>query len=187
MTDYYSQQNEDKVLENIMSQIKVDRGWFVDIGAWDGKYLSNTYLFAERGWKGIEVEADKRKFVDLIKNFFKNPNIYPVLYTVLPDNIDTLLSLYPVPKRFNILSIDIDSYDYWIWKNLKNYFPDVVVIESNGIDNEYYQPATYGYKGKKGAGKQALRNLAKEKGYYEVYDNGNMFFVRKDLSVTVSL
>lgn len=41
-------------------------GWFVDIGAHDGVYISNTYLLEKRyGWTGICVEANPENFVRL--------------------------------------------------------------------------------------------------------------------------
>ncbi len=51
------------------------RRWCVDIGAWDGKHLSNTYsLLCEQAsrpksqdtlWRGVLVEADGDKFLQL--------------------------------------------------------------------------------------------------------------------------
>ena len=38
-------------------------GFFVDIGAYDGKYISNTYMLEKNfDWKGICVEPNIRYF-----------------------------------------------------------------------------------------------------------------------------
>jgi len=35
--DYYSQNGEDGVIEEILKRIGIKQGYFVDVGAWDGK------------------------------------------------------------------------------------------------------------------------------------------------------
>jgi len=53
---YYAKYGEDFVLWSFFNSQK--HGFFVDIGAFDGVYLSNTYSFELRGWEGICVEAN---------------------------------------------------------------------------------------------------------------------------------
>lgn len=44
-------------------------GYFVDVGAHDGIFLSNTFLLELRyAWKGLCVEANPRTFLDLSRN-----------------------------------------------------------------------------------------------------------------------
>lgn len=43
-------------------------GFFIDIGAYDGIFISNTYLFEKLGWKGICIEANPDRFKLLEKN-----------------------------------------------------------------------------------------------------------------------
>src|SRR5690606_20282497 len=47
------------------------------------------------------------------------------------DNIEPLFASMHVPKEFDLLSIDIDRNDYWIWEAIRNYSPRVVAIEYN--------------------------------------------------------
>jgi FkbM family methyltransferase len=54
MTRYYSQNGEDCFIWNLLDF--QEAGLFIDVGAFDGKYLSNSYSFAENGWKVICVE-----------------------------------------------------------------------------------------------------------------------------------
>ena len=57
---YQSQHGEDKWLDIYFSQKR--HGFFVEVGAYDGIILSNTYHFEkERGWSGILVEPDVKK------------------------------------------------------------------------------------------------------------------------------
>lgn len=53
----YSQEGEDIVLARILSQIPIDNGFYVDVGAHHPTRYSNTYYFYRRGWRGINVDA----------------------------------------------------------------------------------------------------------------------------------
>lgn len=44
------------------------KGRFLDIGAYDGKELSNTYKLAEQGWEGLMVEPDSQTGARLARN-----------------------------------------------------------------------------------------------------------------------
>ena len=50
---YYSQAGQDQWVHNIVG----DKGFFVDIGAYDGVQTSNTYALELLGWDGICVEG----------------------------------------------------------------------------------------------------------------------------------
>jgi FkbM family methyltransferase len=50
----YSQEGEDRVLTRFLDSRKA--GFYVDIGAHHPVRFSNTYLFYEKGWRGINVE-----------------------------------------------------------------------------------------------------------------------------------
>lgn len=65
---YYSQFEQDKFLnENIFKDFK--DGFFVDIGAYDGKTQgSNSLFFEELGWDGICVEPNPSLYKKLVKN-----------------------------------------------------------------------------------------------------------------------
>ena len=68
----YSQNNEEALILSALEQLKISTGQFLDIGAFDGKDMSNTYRLAERGWKGVCVEASPNVFPALIKNYTGN-------------------------------------------------------------------------------------------------------------------
>lgn len=53
----YSQEGEDLVLARILEYLKINTGFFVDIGAHHPTRFSNTYYFYRRGWRGINVDA----------------------------------------------------------------------------------------------------------------------------------
>ena len=58
MVAYYSQHGEDCLLAQFFG-FKTS-GYFVDVGAYDGIYLSNSYAFERLGWQGVCIEASPR-------------------------------------------------------------------------------------------------------------------------------
>jgi FkbM family methyltransferase len=62
----YSQQGEDV---EVLSYFEDYIGTFLDIGAYNGKEMSNTYALAEQGWSGVCVEASPQCFVQLQKTY----------------------------------------------------------------------------------------------------------------------
>jgi FkbM family methyltransferase len=65
---YYSQHSQDRFVDNFLLHGKRD-GVFVDVGAYDGIVLSNTYYFEkELGWSGICIEPNPLAFESLSRN-----------------------------------------------------------------------------------------------------------------------
>lgn len=50
----YSQLNEDNIIDWLTGY--KEKGIYIDIGAYNPDIISNTKLFYERGWKGINIE-----------------------------------------------------------------------------------------------------------------------------------
>jgi FkbM family methyltransferase len=63
---FQSQWAEDAILYNIFDKKKT--GFYVEIGAFDGIKLSNTYFFESIGWKGILVEPQPVQFAKCREN-----------------------------------------------------------------------------------------------------------------------
>lgn len=178
----YSQNGEDGVTQEILKRLKINKGWFCEFGAWDGKYLSNTYFLISKGWRGVYIEGDKDKFENPVRNVknFKE-KVYPVSAYIRAsgkNSLDNVLAKTPLPVDFDILSIDIDGDDYFVWKNLNKYKPKIVIIEVNSG----YLPSVKitSAKSNKGTSFSSMVLLGKKKGYLPVYHTGNIFFVRKD-------
>jgi len=61
---YYSQNGEDKILWSVFDPGY--KGFFVDVGALDGKRFSNSYSFEQAGWQGLCVEVHPA-YAELVK------------------------------------------------------------------------------------------------------------------------
>lgn len=71
---YYGLNYLDKKLEKYLN---FDSGYFVELGANDGKSQSNTLYFEKyRNWKGVLVEPTPNKYLECISNRSKSTKIY---------------------------------------------------------------------------------------------------------------
>ena len=67
--NFFSQSGQDKFILTHFFNSYVGKGFFVDIGAYDGVKGSNSLFFEKTlGWNGIAVEPAKEKFKALRKN-----------------------------------------------------------------------------------------------------------------------
>jgi len=186
----YSQDGEDGVIEEIFKRLSINKGTFVEFGAWDGKYLSNTFALLEKNWAGVYIEGDKSRFQDLIVNMESMKdnveliNLY--VKTHGKNSLDNILSRTKIGKDFDLLSIDIDTYDWHIWESLKIFRPKVVVIEINSsIPIGIYQ--THHGQEIKGSSFSSTISLGKQKGYTPICHTGNLILIRNEFLDQINL
>ena len=189
----YSENGEDGILEKIfdlLSSVTSDNKWCVEFGAWDGKYASNTFNLIKSGWNGVYIEGDVKRFEDLINTSSEYPKIIPICAFVSyekesKNNLDNLLSSTLIPDDFDLLSIDIDSFDLDVW-NTFNGKPKVVCIE---INSSVMPGIMQWHDGNNFIGNSFASTLAcaKDKGYTLVCHTGNMIFVRNDLMYLLNI
>jgi hypothetical protein len=175
----YSQNGEDGILKIIFEKIGVTNKFCVEFGVQDGTECNTRYLIEKNGWNFLHMDCGDDLPV-LIKHEIVDAG-----------NINFLLEKYKVPKEFDLLSIDIDFNDYWIWKAIDRYSPRVVIIEYNAsippTDSktvEYDQNVFWDGTNYYGASLLALVKLGKRKGYTLIVCENrgvNAFFVRNDL------
>lgn len=186
----YSQNGEDGIIEELSKRLNLNNkknNWCVEFGAWDGVYLSNTYNLVRNGWKAIYIEGDTKKFQDLLKTAKENKNIIPINKFVSKnetsvDCLDNILKKTKIPLNFEILSIDIDSYDLEVWESIKTYKPKIVIIEINSS----YLPGIIKWHSEKnsnvnGNSFSATLEIGKDKGYKLISHTGNMIFIKEEL------
>lgn len=185
----YSQNGEDGVTLEIIRRIfgsNYNNGTFFEFGVESGDQCNCAILSDILGWSGVFIESDNEYFTKLNSKYSKNDKVNTIHSIVTPENIQNLID--NSVKNIDVLSIDIDSHDYWVWKAI-SYSPKLVIIE--------YNPALQGKKVLKkdivgswdgttayGASLDAYIDLGKEKGYTLIHTdfNGvNAFFIRNDL------
>jgi hypothetical protein len=188
----YSQNGEDGILEEIFRRIGPGTKYFVEFGVETGAECNCARLVREGGWRGLFLEADPGLYARLAERYRPFPGVRCTRACVRSDNIEGLLAEAGVPEEFDLLSIDIDGNDYWVWQAIHRWRPRVVVIEYNAAyppprkwvmrenpahvwrNNTYY-----------GASLASLSSLGRKKGYSLVATNStgvNAFFVRDDVA-----
>lgn len=182
----YSQNGEDGILEEILKRIDPilgDQKWCVEFGAWDGIYLSNTYNLIKKNWNAVLIEGDESKFKDLEETCKLHERIIPINKFVefqsdSQNSLGSILEKTDLPNDYEILSIDIDSYDLAVWESY-NGNPKIVIIEINSS----IPPGVLHWCNDHTTGNSfsSTIQVAKEKGYSLVCHTGNLIFCRNDI------
>ncbi|MEM2160074.1 MAG: hypothetical protein QXN55_03875 [Candidatus Nitrosotenuis sp.] len=172
------------------------KGLMMDYGAdqqiqWENvvkKVASPSFLFSPNG-----MQRSAKFLQKIMKRSKRSANFKRdiKIEKVTAENIQQLFHKYNVPKNFDLLSIDIDYNDYWVWKAITDYAPRVVVIEYNSsippTESKVvpYDPnASWDGTNYFGASLLALKNLGLSKGYTLVGCESrgvNAFFVQSGL------
>jgi hypothetical protein len=190
----FSQNGEDGIIEEILIRLNIKNdinSWCCEFGACDGIRLSNTFFLVKKGWKAVYIESDKDYYRKLLNTASEYKNIYPINSLVdhkkgSQTSLDVLLKKTDIPKNFDILSIDIDSYDCDVWENLENYNPKIVIIEINSrIPPGILQ--RHNNLEKIGNSFSSTLEVALKKGYILVCHTGNLIFVRKELASLINI
>ena len=193
----FSQFEEDGLLLYIFSVIGFHNKTFVEVGSDDGINSNCANLVFNFGFHGLFIDGNEKAIKRGRKFYSKYPHpwMYAPKFTcakVTTENINQLVADAELSGTVDLLSIDIDGNDYWIWKALDQVQPNVVIIETHiefGMHNIVvpYDPE-YSFPGKHpvyhGASPKAMVKLAKEKGYRLVGANQlgfNFIFVKNGL------
>lgn len=201
----YSFSDEDGILLFLFAVCGATNRVFVDIGAAGVEGSNSANLIVNDGWWGLHIEG-REAALEYSQRFYRraqSSRLFPptaVPAFVSAENINELIEENGVCGEIDLLSIDIDSNDYWVWKAIDVVSPRVVVIEYQvalgpepaltipydpAFDRSAYTinqpPAEIVYAG---ASLRALTRLGSSKGYSLVGCdrlNGNAFFVRNDV------
>lgn len=128
----FSSLDEEKIIDDILQTIDIRHNFFVDIGAANGVSWSNSCQLALKGWQGLSVEYESESFAELAEEYKSFSGINLSRCMVTPENVISLLKGNQVPQEFGFLSLDIDSYDYYVLEQiLKFYRPSLICTEIN--------------------------------------------------------
>ncbi len=189
----FSQNGEDGIIAEVFRRVGTTNRYFVEFGAADG-FENNTVLLLRQGWSGFWIEGDPELVKTARRHFHQEIDggqLTVMQSFITAENIEDLFRGGKVPEEFDLLSIDIDRNDYYVWRAISHYRPRVVVIEYNPIYPPtmswvvpYDPSAMWDSTTRTGASLKALEELGAQMGYALVGCNltgVNAFFVRKDL------
>ena len=182
----YSQFGEDGIILEILNRLGSQNldNWCVEFGARDGMSDSNTFnLIKNHNYNAVLIEGDKNYFKKLCKNLPQKEVIKINKFVNFSgdDNLDRILETTSIPKNFDVLSIDIDGCDFYIFQSLANYRPKLVCLEFNHlIPNSVEFVQKKSFKIKQGSSGKSLVKLAHEKRYELVASSlTNLFFIEQ--------
>lgn len=179
----YSQWGQAPLIKKVLDQIGTKHQFAVEFGAADGFWFSNIRGLMELGWTGLQLDGKP----GWTGGGMKKPNNVKKEF-LTAENINEVFAKYDVPHDFDLLTIDVDGMDYWLWKAL-TYEPSVVMVEYNanfdpGESVALKYQADYTFKGDwaHSASITAFEKLAAEKGYflYTAATGSDLLFVRND-------
>lgn len=180
----FSQWGEDGIIEKIFEIIGTTTKVAVEFGAYDGFMLSNTANLWSKdlGWKGILIEVDEQSFNIMLKNV-ASYNCIPVCKKIGitgENSLENVLKELNIEDTIDILSIDIDGDDIYIFQSLQTIRPRVIICEYNPSIPAHLDVYTEP-QGRLGCSVAALQRVGEQKGYHLVaITDTNCFFVRDD-------
>ncbi len=71
----FSQAGEDRILHMWINILKLKKMTYIDIGAYDPFLISNTALFYQQGYRGINIEPNPVSFQRFVKQRTQDINI----------------------------------------------------------------------------------------------------------------
>ncbi len=175
----FSQNGEDGILLHLFGLIGVTNRRFAEIGVEDGRQCNTANLALNFGWSGVMIDRDPEG-VASARAFYGShahtrETVRVVESHVTRENVDDLLVEAGAEGEIDLLSIDIDGNDLWVWEAVRRTNPRVVVVEYNasfgpersvsvpydaGFDRMTVHPSGYYH----GASLTALTRLAGARG-----------------------
>lgn len=195
----WSQNEEDGITLALVKMVGSTTRRFVELGA--GTNGGNTGFLAETcGWTGLMVDGSQANAEQLVARFSQFGVVVKGSW-ITTDNVNLLVRDSGMSGEIDLLSLDIDGNDYWIWQRLDACSPRIVVLEFNPAfgparavtvqyDPAFYRPTFKDVRRQfYGASLTAFERLGREKGYrlvlVEPSRGVNAYFLRNDVGMGV--
>ena len=190
----YSQNDEDGIIEEIFNRVGTTDKTFIEFGVENGLECNGHYLLF-KGWRGLWIDGGEEHVREIHEKFapvIENGQLKVLRAFITRENINELFREGGFGGEIDLLSIDIDGNDYYVWQAINVVRPRVVIIEYNGKfppncdwKQAYNKRHIWDYSDWQGASLKALELLGRQLGYQLVGTNTNgvnAFFVRQDLA-----
>lgn len=192
----FSQWGEDGIIDYLISNLDIENKTFIEFGVENYSEANTKFLLLNRNWSGFVIDSSYENVQNIKKNeLYWKYSLTAKSEFITKENVNSVLGESNFDKNLGLLSIDVDGNDYWIWEQIKDIDPSIVVIEYNsrfGKEKSYVVPYEKNFQRLKkhysgiyyGASLKALIKLAIKKGYSFITCNSagnNAFFVKKDL------
>lgn len=193
----FSQFGDDGIIQYLTQHLELKNKTFIEFGVGDYFESNTRFLLQKDNWSGFVMDGSAKNINRLkAAPFFWRHDLCAEAAHITRENILELLS--PHIERWgsepDLLHIDLDGNDYWIWKDL-TFRPAIVILEYNGTfgidravtvpyDPNFYRTSAHHSNLYWGASLKALHDLSREKGYAFIGCNSagnNAYFIRQDM------
>jgi hypothetical protein len=200
----YYEYEEDGIILYVLSLIEKKMRRVVEMCCGSANVCMASNLIIHHGFDGYLFDGSQKN-VTLAKRFFrskKDCRLVPPVLThgwITAENVNDLLTGSGCAGEVDLLSLDIDGNEYWIWNAIKAINPRLLVLETNisipsdkSLTIEYQADfdSTWPKVGvenfHRGASLLAIQRLCKRRGYRMIgaHRHGfNVFFLRDDEGV----
>jgi hypothetical protein len=194
----YSQFEEDGIILYVLAMIGFRSQRVVEMCCGMGTECMATNLILNHGFDGVLFDGNESN-ITAARQFFAGKHdcvLYPPVLKqawITAENVNQLLSESGCSGEIDLLSLDLDGNDYWIWRALEMIAPRLIVVEAQNIipaDLALVRPygPNFCYTNQKGpdfmgASTLAMVRLARSRGYRLIgaHRHGfNLFFLRND-------
>ena len=120
---FYSQAGQD-----VWALQLTNKGFFVDVGAYDGIESSNTYALEKAGWSGVCIEPNPESFLSL-----KWSRRCICVNKAVTNDLAEILDMTQAPKVIDYISLDVDGTELDILKGMdfNKYHVRRITVEHN--------------------------------------------------------
>ncbi len=199
----YSQFDEDGIILYVLSMIGFESRKVVELCCGSGHECMATNLILNHGFKGYLFEGDPKK-VQAAKDYFaskKNCELnQPTVKVawVAKETINEVLKDAGASGEVDLLSLDIDGNDYYVWDAITEIKPRLCVLETHDIipsglsltikyDPKFYCDASIigPEQDYRSVSLLAMKKLSERKGYRMIgaqRHGFNVFFLREDIA-----
>ncbi len=198
----FSQFDEDGILLFLFAVIGTTNREAIEICSGVGYECNCANLAIHHGWETLMIDGSESNNAIARQFFIQRSDTQITVPKLLhawiePETIDDLITSNGFRGEVDLLTIDLDGVDYWIWKNITSINPRVVVTEYQpwfGPNEPYTVKNIKGYHypnyaetkmGYCGCSLSAHVKLAHEKGYRLIGCNRNQLnavFLRNDIA-----
>ena len=189
----FSQFGEDGIINYLINKIEIKNKTFVEFGVEDYEEANTRFLLEARNWKGLIFDSSEKNIKKIKKkDYYWRYNLIAKTEFITAENINQLIQNTFNNEEIDLMSIDVDGNDYWIWKALEVTSPKIIVIEYNArfgpvdsvvvpYNKNFNRNLAHHSSVYFGASLQALYKLGMIKNYSLVATNlngNNAFFVK---------
>lgn len=128
---HYSQMSQDLFVNHLLD---CDEGFFVDVGCYEPKFINNTYMLEERGWRGLLIDTQPR-WIDLAKSL-RSPENKLALVNLMGVNFNTVLQQNNCPPVIDYIDLDIDEATLKVVTDIDH---DLFSFKIITVEHDYYK------------------------------------------------